>query len=58
MLSQTKPLKISQKVTINPKESNLVASELEYPASLNDQNDKDAAYIDDFQNLLFEDEGT
>ena len=40
MLNQTKHMKISQNVMTNPKESNLIASEMEYPSSLKDENEK------------------
>ena len=36
MLNQPKHMKISQKIVTNMKESNLVPSDLDYPASLKD----------------------
>jgi hypothetical protein len=57
MLGQSKNMKISQRVITNPKESNLVPSELEYPVSVKDEREKETPYFDEFENLLYEEEG-
>ncbi len=57
VLGQPKHLKISQRVITNPKESNLVPSELDYPVSMKDDREKENPYFDEFENLLYEEEG-
>jgi hypothetical protein len=56
-LGQPKHLKISQRVVTNAKESNLVPSELDYPVSMKDDREKENPYFDEFENLLYEEEG-
>lgn len=57
LLSQPRNLKISQRVATNPKESNLVPSEKDYAVSVQDEKEKESPYLDEFENLLYEEEG-
>jgi hypothetical protein len=54
LVSQPRHLKISQRVATNPKESNLVPSEIDYPVSMKDEKEKENPYFDEFENLLYE----
>lgn len=51
---QPRQLKISQRLTTNRKESSLVPSEMDYPASVKDEKEKESPYFDEFENLLYE----
>lgn len=48
LITQPRHLKISQRVATNPKESNLVPSENDYPVSVKDEKEKESPYLDEF----------
>ena len=54
---ELKPMKLSQKVVINGKDSYLTPTDSDHPASLKDENDKEGEFMDDFESLLYEEDG-